>query len=700
MQNQRQRPSLTINSKKAATVPAPPAMTPGGGRNPYQTPHASTSNFGLYQLGGSSYQTPTTTDSTVANTSNLTKTNAGNGTLAAFSNLQQNPLTPVTPFARNSSLGSTSSPSCFQLNPPNTPAAFQRSNSKVSVNSAVEYDDFDEADDSRNSNFEYSSDHTNSNNNNVSSVTTREALYGKIDSSSSTGNGDDINSEHNLSLYSQSSLAEIDTLNGDNNKQAEKVKFSRSFDILLYNNYQTYISNPQITPFSGRYPPSGVVSVVAKESLRIALEGNILIELNSVNNSRFTSMNISSYDYSALMGQVRHRLIELCSNGIDPSSGYINHNGSSVNLRNSSVASLNSLHNGSIIANNNNNVEESLSKLTLNKNLVISTSSNNQSTQFRSPIFSPISQTFSPITTVFNNNANNRVPTTQDDNNNILPTLFTNDESFFASNVINNNAKNFNNVLLSSMGGAQQNITTSNRTHADFAADPLTPITPVGIYPPYLSNKFIGNRSPEVHNSNNNNQNSSSVTNSPSNVKSSPQANPISCNVIQVNDGNESSNNSDRSIMTDTISNPSTTGTSELSLSSPFRESFELQGLGNNNIGKSKQNSTSSYNGNNINFIKNSTTPGKSSKLKLSTTFNDTLPATNESAMLGKPPTLIIRTEHKEDFTNNSGNLDGLLSPAGINLRNASNDNRLDECLKKTTLVLSLRKTTSNQFYN
>ncbi|GMM34333.1 hypothetical protein DASC09_016580 [Saccharomycopsis crataegensis] len=400
MKTARQRPSLTINAKKAGQMNNNEMTTPIT-HNPYQTPQASTSNFALYQTAG-----------------------YGNGAGV--------PITPLTPLPKT---GAT------QQYPqaPLGEACRSRNDSRVSILS--DDDDYDD------------------------------------------GHYDEFEDQMANSLYSHSSLngssvAGSSEYLGLPGKKTGGVSitmtFTKNFESMLMNIYQNYTSNPQLTPFSGRYPPAGIVSKVAKEALKVALSKNILIDLNTKSNKKYKNLGTTSSAYSNLLGQIRQKLIEICM-------GFYNHaNNSSINhgvppVRNSSVSSLSSIN-----PHNFSSIDEGFANLSITSPTPANASSGlgNQSflhlnNQLTSPQLSPINHTFSPINANFSNYF---LPEINPPNSSVATNTASIHDAL--SSYINNNQgqKSTLNVNTSSVQGSNM---------------PLTPITPIDSHNPLLQGNRI-----------------------------------------------------------------------------------------------------------------------------------------------------------------------------------------------------------------
>ncbi|ONH69882.1 hypothetical protein BON22_0381 [Cyberlindnera fabianii] len=113
---------------------------------------------------------------------------------------------------------------------------------------------------------------------------------------------------------------------------ASHYKLSEPFESMLCETYQTYQTNPQITPFNASNPPSGILNKVSKDALKRAVDSGIDIGIE-VNN------------YSLVI--IRQKLIQLCrsssvssaSTTAQPPLNYAQHQVTAT--RTNSVSSLN-----------------------------------------------------------------------------------------------------------------------------------------------------------------------------------------------------------------------------------------------------------------------------------------------------------------------------------------------------------------------
>lgn len=668
MQTTRQRPSLTINPNTSATghhqpaspgqsnlanVNLPPPQPPsllrnnsiasvtsinegnvanvkGNGRNPYQTPQASTSNFNL-----SSYYNP------------------------------QNPINATAPMT----------PNYIPTRPGLHKTALN--DSKVSILS----DDDD---------------------------------FGNYDNND---NDDDYDDRMSLSLYSNSSLNNssiLDCTEYPNQLNQRQIVFTKVFETLLINTYHAYLTNPQLTPFSGRYPPSGIVLKVSKEALKKALNQNVQIDLNVKNNTKYKTLataksnsddngkknNNPTVIQAALLSQIRQKLIELSSKNFYNNNGgsYGNNKNSSSGLnlneiRNSSVSSLNSFNNYTNNASTNGNaanvisgpnIDDGFSNLSIttnngtantidattttnNHNLLFlnnqqssSSSSSPQSSELSQlSQLSPINHTFSPINANFNNfyipeisssaatpsiyqhsnNPNNLNP------NNLNPHQNATSIHDALNNYINKNHPSF----APAVGTGQRSINGSIGN-----SSPLTPITPITPFPNTINTANINNNNSIMTNMNlNSNMNLSmnhnTILNKPNKLMSPTLEN--------FNDNSDDSQNNPTLSMpssmntkkSNNINNPTSKSLNKpFLLSSPFtKDTFNSHTKNNNN-----NSTTTKPSMKNLKQFQQSTKNRLTLNLKKPTKLKNSTISTTATTNLSPSPLQNVQNDDDLDFKN------------------------------------------------
>lgn len=108
-----------------------------------------------------------------------------------------------------------------------------------------------------------------------------------------------------------SSVSNMSTQDFSYQQFASHYRLTDVFEKLLYEIYQSYHTNPQITPFQVNNPPSGVLNRVSKDALHTAQENGMEI-----------GIEVNNYTLSI----IRQKLIQLCRVSSQGSTGLVRNN--------------------------------------------------------------------------------------------------------------------------------------------------------------------------------------------------------------------------------------------------------------------------------------------------------------------------------------------------------------------------------------